>query len=75
MASNVRVERKVAQTAHLPAAAQRQAGAESPRVSQADVARVAYELFERRGCVPGHDVEDWLEAERGVSARRRGGAR
>jgi hypothetical protein len=28
------------------------------------VARKAYELFEHRGCEEGHDVEDWLEAER-----------
>jgi hypothetical protein len=28
------------------------------------VARKAYELFERRGCTPGHDVEDWIQAER-----------
>lgn len=30
----------------------------------ARVARKAYDLFERRGREPGHDVEDWLEAER-----------
>jgi hypothetical protein len=30
----------------------------------ARVARKAYELFERRGRQEGHDVEDWLEAER-----------
>lgn len=24
----------------------------------------AFELFERRGCEPGHEVEDWLSAER-----------
>jgi len=35
-----------------------------------EVARVAYELFERRGCVHGHDLEDWLEAERIVRARQ-----
>jgi hypothetical protein len=23
----------------------------------------AYQLFEQRGCEPGHDVEDWLAAE------------
>lgn len=28
------------------------------------IAEKAYELFLRRGQVPGHDVEDWLEAER-----------
>jgi hypothetical protein len=30
----------------------------------ARVARRAYDLFERRGREEGHDVEDWLEAER-----------
>jgi hypothetical protein len=24
----------------------------------------AYELFETRGCLPGHDVDDWIHAER-----------
>lgn len=27
------------------------------------VVRLAYELYVRRGCEPGHDVEDWLMAE------------
>ncbi|HEV8540098.1 MAG TPA: DUF2934 domain-containing protein, partial [Nitrospiraceae bacterium] len=31
---------------------------------KARVARKAYELFERRGCAPGHDLEDWVQAER-----------
>ena len=30
----------------------------------ARIARKAYDLFERRGRSEGHDVEDWLEAER-----------
>ncbi|MEP6886803.1 MAG: DUF2934 domain-containing protein [Nitrospirales bacterium] len=30
----------------------------------ARVARKAYDLFERHGRNEGHDVEDWLEAER-----------
>ena len=29
-----------------------------------DIARRAYELFLARGCEHGHDVEDWLQAER-----------
>jgi hypothetical protein len=29
----------------------------------ARVARKAYELFERRGCETGSDVQDWLTAE------------
>lgn len=37
-----------------------------------EIARVAYELFERRGRVDGFDQQDWLEAERIVLARQRG---
>jgi hypothetical protein len=29
-----------------------------------DVARRAYQLYVARGCQDGHDVEDWLQAER-----------
>lgn len=29
-----------------------------------EVARLAYELFEKRGGCPGYELEDWLEAER-----------
>jgi hypothetical protein len=32
------------------------------------IAEKAYELYECRGCCHGRDVEDWLEAERLVSA-------
>jgi len=28
------------------------------------IAEKAYELYQQRGCVHGHDGEDWLEAER-----------
>lgn len=27
------------------------------------IARRAYELFESHGCVHGHDIDDWIEAE------------
>jgi hypothetical protein len=30
------------------------------------IERRAYDLYERRGCVSGHELEDWLEAERQV---------
>jgi len=36
-----------------------------------EVARVAYALYEQRGRVDGHDVEDWLEAEQQVRQRER----
>lgn len=34
-----------------------------------EIVRVAYELYEKRGMVHGHDLEDWLEAERIVLER------
>ena len=35
--------------------------------SRDDVARRAYELFQARGAEPGHELENWLEAERELS--------
>jgi hypothetical protein len=32
------------------------------------IARKAYELYEQRGWQHGHDLEDWLEAERMILA-------
>ena len=37
-------------------------------ITKDDVAQRAYELFLARGRVDGHDVEDWLEAERQLEA-------
>ncbi len=34
-----------------------------------EVARVAYDLFEKRGRVHGHDMEDWFNAEMIVKRR------
>jgi rhamnose utilization protein RhaD (predicted bifunctional aldolase and dehydrogenase) len=43
--------------------------AENHRViTKDDVARRAYELFIARGHREGHDVADWLEAERQLKA-------
>jgi len=36
---------------------------------QDEIRRRAYELYQERGCEPGHEVEDWFEAERQVMAR------
>ena len=33
-------------------------------IERDELAQLAYELYQRRGGEPGHDVEDWLEAER-----------
>ena len=45
-----------------------------PDASREEIARVAYELFERHGRTHGRDQQDWLEAERLVRQRRRNGA-
>jgi hypothetical protein len=37
-----------------------------------DIAERAYGRFEARGFEHGHDVEDWLEAERELSETQRG---
>ncbi len=38
-----------------------------------EVAKVAYELHEKRGWTHGNDVQDWLEAEKIVLARKEKG--
>ena len=38
--------------------------AQAPMADGRDIARRAYELYLARGCDAGHDVEDWLQAER-----------
>ena len=37
---------------------------------QSEVARRAYELYESRGGESGHDLEDWLQAEREINEHR-----
>ena len=34
------------------------------------VQKKSYELYEKRGCKPGNDLEDWLNAERLVKEDR-----
>ncbi len=38
-------------------------------IDAGEVAREAYVLYERRGCQPGHELDDWLEAEDVVRRR------
>ena len=38
----------------------------SSPVERDEISRRAYERYEERGREPGHDVDDWLEAERDV---------
>jgi len=37
-----------------------------------EVARLAYEIYLERGCAPGQDVNDWLQAERELQERAGG---
>ncbi len=39
---------------------------------QEEIAEVAYELFETRSCVRGHELDDWLDAEWIVLGRHAG---
>ncbi len=34
-----------------------------------EIRKVAYELYEKNGCRGGHELQNWLEAERIVMAR------
>ena len=34
------------------------------------IAHRAYELYKRRGCEPGHELDDWFQAEHEVQLRR-----
>jgi len=34
-----------------------------------EIARVAYELYKKRGMAHGHDLKDWLEAEKIVTEK------
>lgn len=43
--------------------------AAEPALNAQEIAKVAYELYLKRGCVNGHDLEDWLHAERVVRQR------
>ena len=42
--------------------------APSDEIVRARIAEQAYHLYEKRGRIPGHDAEDWLEAERWILA-------
>jgi Protein of unknown function (DUF2934) len=43
---------------------------ESPAPGQEEIARRAYELFERRGGEPGHEQADWLQAEKDLGEEK-----
>ena len=43
---------------------------EPPAPSYDEIAQRAYELFQRRGREPGHEQDDWLQAERDLREER-----
>jgi hypothetical protein len=45
------------------------APAPAPRASFHEIARRSYEIFQARGAGDGHDLDDWLQAERETGAR------
>jgi hypothetical protein len=58
--SNTKTERSISYA--QPVAPRTNGRSEGPTEEQ--IAKRAYELFEARGGEHGHDVEDWLQAER-----------
>lgn len=38
---------------------------------QAEIQKRAYEIFQKRGCKPGNDLANWLEAERQIKRELR----
>ena len=64
MASKTR-EKKIALVPPSSAAA-RSAFAGNPPDIKAQIRQRAHEIYAARGGEPGHDVEDWLQAEREV---------
>jgi hypothetical protein len=54
-------------TARPAVATERKAAPSAPalstRPSDEEIARRAYEIYEREGCQPGTDLQNWLKAE------------
>jgi Protein of unknown function (DUF2934) len=43
---------------------------ENPATLHARISRRAYELYEEHGRQPGHELEDWLQAEQDILSER-----
>ena len=41
----------------------------TPVVTETEISRLAYQIYQARGGVNGSPLEDWLEAERQLTAR------
>ena len=56
--------RKKSNKASAPASSRSTKKLTTAQVTHGEVARRAYDLFLARGCEHGHDLDDWLRAER-----------
>jgi hypothetical protein len=56
--------RKTDNVLTMPSVDSSSAAAIAPSVKESDIARRAFELYCDRGREDGHDVDDWLNAER-----------
>jgi len=65
-----KAQRKTKTTRLATAGDQPAIAEDRPVITKDDVAQRAYELFLARGRTDGHDVEDWLEAERQLRSRK-----
>ena len=45
------------------------AASASPVDLEAQIRVRAYQLYEERGCAPGHETDDWFRAEREIRTR------
>ena len=64
----VRVKRTRRAT-DIPATTSVDTPAMTPAITEAEISRLAYQLYQARGGVNGSPLEDWLEAERQLTAR------
>jgi hypothetical protein len=55
---------KTTKTRPTAAARSPKSRARAAAFTTSDVARLAYDFYLARGSEPGHDVEDWIRAER-----------
>jgi hypothetical protein len=71
-----RVDRRPEEIEQRPSTLERKS--DEPTVlipTERQIQQRAYELYERRGRTDGHDLDDWLQAERGIKGRQAKAAR
>ncbi|MFA5099414.1 MAG: DUF2934 domain-containing protein [Candidatus Omnitrophota bacterium] len=52
----------------MPANRMNFSGTMNPQDQTEVIRKVAQKLYEKKGCQPGHDIENWLEAEKLVKS-------